>query len=227
MVIRFAFPFALVLAASGCARPDPVVTQLETDPAVAQAVIAPILTDPDLVSLDNRFAVMSDPGQFDASLPPDDFAAGMIAAARAEARALTGGAVDVAVAQGGGCDGCNAVFLAERAGVLDRACAVQLQDDLAWALRLPDDLPVYPKSHLREAAGSQGGACSLRGASFTAPVPGGQVLAFYRVIAAKAGFSLSQAGADGLVGIRGSSRMAVIVRPLPGGLSQFDLIATD
>ena len=227
MVIRFAMLSAFVLAASGCARPDPVVTQLETDPAVAQAVIAPILTDPDLVSLDNRFAVMSDPGPLDGSLPPDDFAPETVAAARAEARALIGGVAGVAVAQGERCDGCNAVFLAERSAVLDRACAVQLQDDLAWALRLPDDLPVYPKSHLREAAGSQSGACSLRGASFTAPVAADQVLAFYRAIAAKAGFSLSQAGADGLIGTRGSSRMAVIVRPLPGGLSQFDLIATD
>ena len=65
MIVRFAPLAALVLAASGCARPDPVAPQVETDPAVAQAVIAPILTDPDLVSLDNRFAVMSDPGPLD------------------------------------------------------------------------------------------------------------------------------------------------------------------
>lgn len=227
MIVRFALLLALVLAANGCARPDPVTPQVEADPAVAQAVIAPLLTDPDLVSLDNRFAVMSDPGPLDASLPPDDFALETIAAARAEARALTGGVAQGAVAQGKDCDGCNAVFLAERARVLGPACPANLEDDLEWALRLPDDLPIYPKAHLREAVGREGGACSLRGASFTAPVPAGQVLAFYRAIAAKAGYSLRQAGTAGLVGTRGSSRMAALVRPLPGGLSQFDLIAID
>lgn len=225
--MRFALLSALSLAASGCARPDPVARQAGTDPAVAQAVIAPLLTDPDLVSLDNRFAVMSDPGPLDASLPPDDFAPGTIAAARTEAAALTGGVAQGAVAQGRDCDGCNAVFLAERARVLGPACPANLEDDLEWALRLPDDLPIYPKAHLREAVGYKGGPCPLRGASFTAPVPEGEVLAFYRTIAAKAGYSLRQAGRDGVVGTRGSSRMAVLVRPLPGDLSQFDLLIAD
>lgn len=227
MVVRFALLIALVVAASGCARSDPVAPQAVTDPAVAQAVIAPLLTDPDLVSLDNRFAVMSDPGPLDASLPPDDFAPQTITAARTEAAQLIGGAAPVAVAQGEGCAGCSGALLAERALVLGPACAENLQEDLDWALRLPDDLPVFPKAHLREAVGGEGGACPLSGASFTAPVPAAQVLSFYGTIATRAGFSLRRAGSAGLVGTRGSSRMAVLVRPLPGGLSQFDLIAVD
>ena len=226
MIVRFALLFAAALTASGCTRADPPAPLAETDPAVAQAVIAPLLTDPDLVSLDNRFAVMSDPGPLDASLPPDDFAAQTIAAARAEARALTGASAEVAVAQGEACPGCNAVLLAERARVLGPACPGVLAEDLAWALRLPDDLPIYPKAHLREAVGSNDGVCPLSGASFTAPVPAGQVLTFYRTMATKAGFSLRQAGKDGLVGTRGSSRMAILVRPLAGGLSHFDLLVT-
>lgn len=227
MIVRFALLVAAVLAASGCARPDPVAPQVETDPAVAQAVIAPILTDPDLVSLDNRFAVMSDPGPLDASLPPDDFPVETIAAARAEAAGLIAGARPSAVAASGACPGCDGALLAERALVLGPVCAANLAEDLEWALRLSDDLAIYPKAHLREAVGRGGGNCPLRGASYTAPVPADQVLAFYRAIAAKAGFSLRQAGANGLVGTRGSSKMAVLVRPLPDGLSQFDLIATD
>ena len=227
VTVRFALLVGVALAVGGCARPAPVAPQGETDPAVAQAVIAPLLTDPDLVSLDKRFAVMSDPGPLDASIPPEDYAAQTIAAARAEARALTDGVAQGAVAQGKDCDGCNAVFLAERARVLGPACPANLEDDLEWALRLPDDLPIYPKAHLREAVGYTGGPCPLRGASFTAPVPAGQVLAFYRAIAAKAGYSLRQAGRDGVVGTRGSSRMAVLVRPLPGGLAHFDLLVAD
>ena len=225
MVFRAALSIAFVLAATACRRPDPPATQIETDPAVVQAVIAPILTDPDLVSLDNRFAVMSDPGRLDASLPPDDFPVETIAAALAEAAGLIAGVQSRAVTEGGDCAGCSGALLAERARVLGPACATNLAEDLEWALRLPHDLPIYPKAHLREALGREGGVCALQGASFTAPVPAGQVLAFYRAIAVKAGFSLRQAGTDGLIGTRGSSRMAVLVRPLRGGLSQFDLIA--
>ena len=227
MFARSFLPDLTVLAAlalSGCARPDPVTPQAEADPAVAQAVIAPILTDPDLVSLDKRFAVMADPGPLDASLPPDDFAPAMIAAARAEAAGLIAGGAQDTVTARGACAGCDGALLADRARVLGLACSANLEEDLEWALRLPDDLQVYPKAHLREAVGSAGGRCQARGASFTAPVPAGEVLAFYRAIAAKAGYGLRQAGTSGLIGTRGSSRLAVLVRPQPGGLAQFDLL---
>ena len=230
MFARSFLPDLTVLAAlalSGCAQPDPVAPQAEADPAVAQAVIAPILTDPDLVSLDKRFAVMADPGRLDASLPPDDFGAQTIAAARAEATALTAGVPAIAVAQGGGCEECNAVLLAERTQVLRSACPANLEEDLEWALRLPGDLPIYPKAHLREAVGSDHAPCALRGASFTSPVAAGQVLAFYRAMAGNAGYALRGAGPSGLVGTRGSSRLAVLVRPQPDGLSQFDLLVAD
>ncbi len=59
MIVRFAPLAALVLAASGCARPDPVAPQVETDPAVALAVIAPLLTDPDLATQNAQFAAIA------------------------------------------------------------------------------------------------------------------------------------------------------------------------
>ena len=223
MLVRLALLCAAALTLSACARPDAAELPAETDPAVAHAVIAPLLTDPDLVSLDKRFAVMSDPGPLEASLPSDDFAAQTIAAARAEAATLMRGGTDVVVAEGGACKGCAGVLLAERARVLGPACAANLDEGLDWALRLPGDLPVYPKAHLREAVGGEG-PCPLRGASFTAPVPAEQVLAFYRAITAKAGFALRSAGENGLIGTRGSSRVAVLVRPQTGRLSHFDLL---
>ena len=224
MFVRLALLSAAALALAACTRPDPVAPQAETDPAVAHAVIAPLLTDPDLLSLDKRFAVMSDPGPLEASLPPDDFAPATIAAARVQAAALMRGIATVPVAKGGACARCAGVLLAERARVLGPACAANLDEGLDWALRLPGDLPVYPKAHLREAVGGEGGSCRLRGASFTAPVPAEQVLAFYRAITAKAGFALRSAGENGLIGTRGSSRVAVLVRPQTGRLSHFDLL---
>ena len=225
-VLLFATALALASQAmAGCARRDqPPPPPTEIDPAVAQAIIAPILTDPDLVSLDRRFAVMADPGALDATLPPDDFAPGIIAAARIEAAALVAGSTRIAVGAGAGCAQCDGALLAERAAVLGAACSAGLEEDLAWALRLPEDLPIYPKAHLREAVGRVDGPCPLRGASFTAPVPASQVLAFYRAIAAKAGFSLRRAGTGGLVGTHGTTRIAVLVRPQPGGLAHFDVL---
>ena len=227
MLVRLASLCAVALVVAACTRPDPVAPQAETDPAVAHAVIAPLLTDPDLVSLDKRFAVMSDPGPLEASLPPDDFAPATTAAARAEAAARVRGADIAAIVQGGACRSCSGPLLADRARALGAACAADLDEDLAWSLRLPADVPVYPKAHLREAVGREGGACALRGASFTAPVPAEQVLAFYRAIARTAGYALRGAGAAGFTGTRGRSRIAVLVRPQPGGLSHFDLLVAD
>lgn len=226
MLNRFVLLAALALMLNACARPDPNASQTEGDPAVARAVMAPLLTDPDLVSLDKRFAVMSDPGPLEASLPPDDFAPATIAAARAEAATLVRGVGTFAAAKGGPCPACSAPLLADRAEVLGTACTADLDEDLAWSLRLPADLPIYPKAHLREALGRESGACPLRGASFTAPVPAAQVQAFYRAIAGKAGYALRGAGADGFTGTRGKSRIAVLVRAQPGGLSHVDLLVS-
>ena len=220
-------PVLILLAAmvvAACARREPPPPPAQIDPAVAQALIAPILTDPDLVSLSDRFAVTADPGALDASLPPDDFAPQVIAAARTEAAGLIAGSTRIAVAAGDGCARCDGALLAQRAAVLGASCSTGVEEDLAWALRLPDDLPIYPKAHLREAVGRADGSCPLRGASFTAPVPASEVLAFYRAIAAKAGFSLRQAGPGGMVGKRGPARIAVLVRPQPGELAHFDLL---
>jgi hypothetical protein len=228
VTFRFVLPAAVAaaLVLAGCARPGPAPPPTEIDPAAAQALFAPILTDPDLVSLDPRFAVLSVPAPLEGSLPPDDFAPSTMAAARAEAAAMTRGSAGSEIAGGGRCDGCGEVLLADRARVLGRSCAAGLEDDFEWALRLPGDLPVYPRSHLREAVGREGVACNVRGASFTAPAPASEVLAFYRAVAAKAGYRLRGAGGQGFTGLRGASRIAVLVRQQPGGLAHFDLIVS-
>ena len=62
----------VILAACG-ARAERAEPTRPIDPAIAAALDAPLLTDPDLVSLDNRLAVLSDPGPIDGSLPPEEY----------------------------------------------------------------------------------------------------------------------------------------------------------
>ena len=212
---------AVLLLLTGCARaqPDRDPRDAEVDPAVARAVMAQLLSDPELVSLERGSA---DP--LAAALPPDDFAPATVAAARAEARQLLAGAEPRALPDGGVCPGCDAVLVEARAALLGSGCRARLVPGLDWSLRLPAELPIYPKSHLREAAGRDDPSCPMRAASFTAPVAASEVAAFYRALAARAGYALRPAGAHAFVGRRGERRMAVIVRPGEGGFARFDLI---
>jgi hypothetical protein len=212
-----------LVALSACgARAERAEPSRVLNPAVAAAIDAPLLTDPDLVSLDRRLAVLSDPGPLDGSLPPDDYAPATVAAARAEAAALVGGTAPGPLATGAPGPACARQSLPERAGVLGADC--RGEPDFAWALGLPGDVPVYPKAHLQEAIGGQ--SCALRATTFSAPVPPAEVLAFYRSVAPRAGFALAARGRAALVGrrARDGARLAVIVRPADVG-SSFDLIA--
>ena len=220
--MRRAFALACLVLLVACgARAERVQPAREVDPAIAAALAAPLLSDPDLVSLDRGRAALSDPGPIDGSLPPDDYASATVAAARAEATALVGKSVPAALAGGRPCPTCGSETLAERARAVNPGCPGEF--DLAWALRLPDDVPIYPRAHLRDALGAE--RCRLRAASFTAPVPPNEVLGFYRVLAARAGFALRSAGPLTIIGRRADgARLAVIVRPAGDNLARFDLI---
>ena len=222
--MRRAFALAcLVLLAACGARAERVQPAREVDPAIAAALAAPLLSDPDLVSLDRGRAALSDPGPIDGSLPPDDYASATVTAARAEAAALVGKSVPARLAEGSPCPACARETLAARTRAIAPAC--QGETDLAWALRLPADLAIYPKAHLRDALGSDAADCQIRAASFTAPVLPGEVLGFYRVLAGRAGFALPSAGPLARIGRRADgARLAVIVRPAGDNLARFDLI---
>jgi hypothetical protein len=212
---------ALVLAGCG-ARAQRPAQEAALDPAVAQALAAPLLIDPDLVSLDRRTAVLADPADLDASLPPDDFAPATAAAARAEAAAIAGRAMPEPLPEGEPCRSCGAALIEDRAAALGVRC--RLEPDLAWALRLPAELPVYPKAHLHDAVGSDA-SCRVRAASFTAPAGAREVSRFYQAVAARAGFRLRRSGPTSLAGIRGDgARLLIIVRDGGADRARFDLI---
>lgn len=222
-------PFALSLLAAlaGCGSEQRATnSQPVIDPATRLALEVPLLVDPGLDSQSRRFAVISDPAPLDGSLPIDDFAPATAAAARAEALAMSGPA-EAAALQEAPCPACTAPTLASRTAAV---CEATLVADLRQAATLPADLPIYPRAHLREA-GAGKGACSLRAASFTAPADAGEALQFYRALAGKSGFAIHSARSatmSALIGKRDSdgARFAVIARPLPGSLSEIDLIVS-
>ncbi len=93
---------------------------------------------------------------------------------------------------------------------------------LAWARRLPRELPLYPGGKLLEAAGSDAAGCKRRIVSFTAPVTPTQLLAFYKGKAAAAGYSaehLVEQGTDVLGGTKGDAAYYLTITPAKGGVT--------
>ena len=220
----------VLLALTGCgADRDDARSDNPVDPATRLALQAPLLVDPDLTTQNRRFAVLSDPARSDGSLPLDDFAPASIVAARAEARSLSGPPDPRALGEAP-CPACTAPTLAQRSGALGKDCGGGFVAALEQGARMPTELPIYPRAHLREAGATIGagqGACAVRAASFTAPASPAEVLAFYRGLATKTGFAL-RAAPDGsaLLGRRpgDGARFAVIARAQPAQTSQIDLI---
>ena len=109
-----------------------------------------------------------------------------------------------------------------------RSCADKLGYTAAWAAKLPPALPVYPRGHVQEAAGSDAAGCRIRAVNFQTPVPGSEVLDFYATLAGKGGFALTagRAGADlTLTGKAGGSVFALFVRER-SGVTEVNLITS-
>lgn len=226
-VVRLLALSSLAAALAGCGADRAATTgEAAVDPSTKLALEVPLLVDPGLDSQSRRFAVISDPAPLDGSLPIDDFAPATAAAARAEALALSGPA-DTSALKEAPCPACTAPTLALRAAAV---CEATLVADLGQAAKLSDDLPIYPRAHLREAGAGQG-TCSVRAASFTAPATSVEALGFYRALAAGSGFALHSARSETMSALMGErqtdgARFAVIARPLPGRLSEIDLIVS-
>ncbi len=228
--------FLLASALAGCGSDrDATPNGGAVDPATRLALEAPLLVDPALESQSRRFAVMTDPAPLDGSLPLDIFAPATAAAARSEAKRLSGSSDAAKLGGGGGldevpCAACSAPALTLRVAAVGKKCGGPLVAALELGARMPAALPIYPGAHLREAGSSQG-ACPVRVASFTAPAHPTEALGFYRALATKSGFSLSIARSDRMSALLGrraadGARFAVIARPLVGRRSEIDLVVS-
>ena len=124
----------------------------------------------------------------------------------------------------------SAVYAAARAAASPGGkgdCASVAKYTAAWAAKLPEAFPVYPKAAVQEAAGTDEGACALRVVNFITPVPVAEVIDFYFTRAGSAGYSaqhIRQGGDDVLGGTKDDASFEVAARALPNGGSSVDLI---
>ncbi len=225
---------AAALAVSGCGgKEEP--KKIDTDPALTGALGDQIMVDPDLTSQNQRNAALSGGGPASAEIPPEARNPEAIAAAKAEAAGLLGGVISQVPAARRTTDAAQAaqdaasIALASLAGTPAASCADKVAYSAAWATKLPAPLPVYPRGHVQEAAGTDKDGCSLRVVNFVTPVSPADVLGFYYSSARAGGYDgehRREGAVDVLGGTRGQSAYVVYVRSQPGGLTEVDLIAS-
>ncbi len=227
---------ALFLLLSACGSgTETTAPEGDEDPAVAGALADPIMTDPDLSGQNQRSAALGGGGPASAGIPPENQSPEAIAAARAEALKLAGGALRTAPAASasgsGGPAAEDAVVIAAAAlaGKPGAACTAKLAYSAVWAARLPAAFPVYPRGHVQEAAGSDAAGCSLRSVNYLTPVTVPDVVDFYFTRANAAGFRSSRrlVGVDDVLeGSKAAAQYYLRVRKAEDGLTEVDLVTS-
>ncbi|HVR91332.1 MAG TPA: hypothetical protein VHG29_09605 [Novosphingobium sp.] len=221
---------ALALSACGGAK-DPAPKRPDVDPAVSGALADQIMVDPDLASQNRGNAALSGGGPADGSLPPEQATPEAIAAAKADALRLVGGQLRVAPSASGsaaarGAD-LTAADVASNLPGIGAACPDKVEYSAAWAAKMPAAFPVYPRGHVNETAGTDKDGCRLRVVNFVTPVTPADVMNFYYTRARASGFAAghSREGSDDVLGgTKGGAAYVVYARPLPGGLTEVDLV---
>lgn len=233
MTSRTATSLALLLVLAACSKQQADDRALvNRDPAVAGALSDPIMTDPDLAGQNQGNAALAGGGPATGEIPPEKRSQDAIDAARADALTVLGGnksAVPTAQGQDASSPAAGAATAVALAQALPFAapCAGKLSYGALWAAKLPPKLPVYPRAHVREAAGVDDAACHVRVVRFLTPVDPGDVLDFYYSAASAAGLPAlhRRAGQDDLLGgARGAGNWQLFVRKRADGLTEAELV---
>lgn len=233
MPSRPLIPIVLLLALAACGKGKPDADALAgRDPAVAGALADPVMADPDLTSQNRGNAALSGGGPASGEIPPDKRGQEEIDRAKAEAITLLGRTAPPApMAEAS--DVVSPAVQAPTAAALARAlpfaapCAGKLAYSAVWAAKLPAKLPVYPRAHVREAAGVDDAACHLRVVRFITPVAVADVIDFYHASATAAQLPAARrkAGDDQVVGgVKGSGGWMLFARQRADGLSEAQLV---
>ncbi len=191
-----------LLSACGGDKEDRSIASLDAelvnnsvDPALREAVEAPIASDPDLAGEANRDAVRPSDKPLNGALPllsPREtqaqalkLAGGKLIHTPAVTRTVTSTREPVTL---GG-------LAARQQG---RDCPpARISYAMQWAQRLPADLPIYPGAQLTEAAGADNRPCALRAASFVTGAAEGEVMDFYATMARRGGYTVEHVEENG------------------------------
>jgi len=223
--------FACCSALSACGKGEDE-RKAETDPALTSALADPLMVDPDLSSQNRAASAIALGGPPVAELPLVERTPRAIEEAREEARELAGGSLKLAPlpeeAEEAAVAGVTITQIAAAAVGPAAACAGKAEYAMGWSLKLPAQLAIYPRGHLREAAGTDRDGCRLRAVSFDTPVEAGDVVDFYFTRLAKAGLGskhLLSGDVHVLKGSKGRFAWAVQVRKLETGISRVELVS--
>lgn len=236
---------SLALSACGVGQDDEKNrTAADIDPAMSIALEDELLVDPDLVETGNINNALDPSGPNSGAQPK---AVGASSAdSRAEAASQIGGsglltAPEPVIMEDSDCLGCDGdrtgATLSAKADIDagkrgKPACDGKLQYNAKWATRMPAGFKVYPRAVVKEAAGVDGGDCSIRAVTFTTKVDIKDVVDYYYTRARNNDYSAEYKLRDGehaLGGIRDQDDGAYVIflRRLSNGLTEVDIVANN
>lgn len=226
-ILLSAVPGAAIVLLCGCA-PDAVQDEdRPADPAMSKALDEQIMIDPDLVD-QNMASSAINISSPDGSLPTNETGPQALADARAAALIEIGGPGKMLKAPEPASEGLPAGAGAAAAS----KCAVEAEDTMQWAARMPPAFPVYPHGAVQQASGTDASGtdaldCALRIITFITPVPGGEVIDYYYTRAMRAGFSahrVRDGEEDILSGDKGSAAYKLSVKDAGSGATKVELV---
>ncbi|MFN4112744.1 MAG: hypothetical protein ACK4GD_02250 [Sphingomonadaceae bacterium] len=229
-----ATPLALAtLLLAGCGDAPAATSPFEDiEPAAARALNDPLMTDPDLVAINEASSALT--GSNDHSLPLMIDTPEAVREAQDRAIALLGGSGSVPPLPAPGpleeeTQVSPLVMLDEVAARLAGAerCLASARYSAAWAARLPDAVPIFPRGATIEAMGSDAPGCALRAVRFRSPVPAEDLARFYFGKSREAGYRANYAANDEswqVTGQTGAARFLVRGRPSLLGGQEVDVI---
>ena len=195
---------------------------------MTSALSEQIMVDPDLAQISGAGAALTGGGPPSANVPTELRSPEAIAAAMDEAAKLVGGKFHPVPAVSSEAKSEGPLSLADLAGAdKGNACAGKVDYTAGWAAKMPPALPIYPRGHTKEAAGTDRDGCRLRVINFFTPVSVDDVLAFYATKARGAGFDVEHRmeGNDHVLGgSKGGAAYVVYARSGEDGLTDVDLV---
>ncbi len=231
-LLRLAPLLLASFAIGGCSDAAPAPDTPDADPVVQRALNDPLMIDPDLSSQNLANAALS--FEIGHPVPPENAdAPAALAAREAALELLKGAAPDLQpvaddAAAPADAEALNVLGRLKRLDIAEK-CLAGARFSALWATRLPNGLEPYPRASVKEAAGTDAGACEVRGVIYLSPVGIEDIIAFHAARASDAEFAVEYRVAKGwhlLSAEAENARFEIAGRTLAGGLSEVSIAST-